>query len=312
MNAAKTAKAAAGKKRGLGRGLEALLGPKAASEAPKLEATPQDTLRTMPVSALAPGKYQPRRQMDEDRLRELADSIKAQGVIQPIVVRAVDGAASTTGFEIIAGERRWRAAQLAGLDEIPVVVREVDDRTVVAMALIENIQREDLNPLEEAQALQRLIDEFDLTHAEAADAVGRSRAAVSNLLRLLELPPAVRALVEARRLEMGHARALLTLSPEMASKLASDAAEHGWSVREVEHRVQQLVSGKVPGAPSRKVAGKAAPHADIAALERELGETLGTRVVVQHGRGNKGRLVIHYTDLDTLDGVLERLRGGAR
>lgn len=309
MTAEKTAKApqakaAPAKKRGLGRGLEALLGPKAAAEAPTLEATEQDTLRTMPVSALAPGKYQPRRQMDETRLRELADSIKAQGVIQPIVVRQVDGG----GHEIIAGERRWRAAQLAGLEQIPVVLREVDDRTVVAMALIENIQREDLNPLEEAQALQRLIDEFDLTHAEAAEAVGRSRAAVSNLLRLLDLPPAVRALVEARRLEMGHARALLTLSPEMASKLASDAAEHGWSVREVEHRVQQLASGKVPGTPSRKVAGKAAPHADIAVLERELGETLGTRVVVQHGRGNKGRLVIHYSDLDTLDGVLERLR----
>ena len=302
MTAAKNAPA---KKRGLGRGLEALLGPKAAAEAPKLEATPQDTLRNLPVDALAPGKYQPRRHMDEAKLSELADSIRAQGVIQPIVVREL----SRGAFEIIAGERRWRASQLAGLDEVPVVVREVDDRTVVALALIENIQREDLNPLEEAQALQRLIDEFDLTHAEAAAAVGRSRAAVSNLLRLLELPPAVRALLEARRLEMGHARALLTLAPEMASRLASDAAEHGWSVREVEHRVQQLAAGKVPGAAPRKVAGKAAPHADIASLERELGETLGTRVIVQHGRGNKGRLVIHYSDLDTLDGVLLRLRG---
>ena len=306
MTAAKNAQKAPAKKRGLGRGLEALLGPKAAAEAPSLEATPQDTLRRMQVSALSPGRYQPRRNMDEAKLGELADSIRAQGVIQPIVVREVEGS-----FEIIAGERRWRASQLAGLDEIPVVVREVDDRTVVAMALIENIQREDLNPLEEAQALQRLIDEFDLTHAEAAEAVGRSRAAVSNLLRLLELPPAIRALLEARRLEMGHARALLTLSPDMASKLASDAAEHGWSVREVEHRVQQLVSGKVPGASARKSSGRAAPHADIASLERELGETLGTRVVVQHGRGNKGRLVIHYSDLDTLDGVLERLRNKA-
>jgi ParB family chromosome partitioning protein len=301
MTAAKTTPA---KKRGLGRGLEALLGPKAAAEAPKLEATAQDTLRNLPVNALAPGKYQPRRQMDEAKLSELADSIRAQGVIQPIVVREL----ARGSFEIIAGERRWRASQLAGLDEVPVVVREVDDRTVVALALIENIQREDLNPLEEAQALQRLIDEFDLTHAEAAEAVGRSRAAVSNLLRLLELPPAVRALLEARRLEMGHARALLTLAPDMASKLASDAAEHGWSVREVEHRVQQLAAGKVPGTAPRKVAGKAAPHADIASLERELGETLGTRVIVQHGRGNKGRLVIHYSDLDTLDGVLIRLR----
>lgn len=304
MSAAKTTPA---RKRGLGRGLEALLGPRAAAELPTLEATPQDTLRKLPLAALSPGRYQPRRRMDDGKLDELAESIKAQGVIQPIVVREVEGGR----YEIIAGERRWRASQLAGLDEIPVVVREVDDRTVVAMALIENIQREDLNPLEEAQALQRLIGEFDLTHAEAASAVGRSRASVSNMLRLLELPPAIRALLEARRLEMGHARALLTLSPEMASKLATDAAEHGWSVREVEHRVQQLASGKVPGAASRKTAGKAAPHADIAALERDLGETLGTRVVVQHGRGNKGRLVIHYSDLDTLDGVLERLRGKA-
>ena len=294
----------AAKKRGLGRGLEALLGPKAAAQAPRLEATPQDTLRRLPLSALSPGKYQPRRHMDEGKLGELAESIKAQGVIQPVVVRELCG----DRFEIIAGERRWRASQLAGLDEIPVVVREVDDRTVVALALIENIQREDLNPLEEAQALQRLIDEFDLTHAEAADAVGRSRASVSNLLRLLELPPAIRALVEARRLEMGHARALLTLAPDMASRLASEAVANGWSVREVEHRVQQLASGKVPGAPSKKASGKAAPHADIASLERELGEALGTRVVVQHGRGNTGRLVIHYSDLDTLDGVLERLR----
>jgi len=190
-----------------------------------------------------------------------------------------------------------------------VVVREVDDRTVVAMALIENIQREDLNPLEEAQALQRLIDEFDLTHAAAAEAVGRSRAAVSNLLRLLELPPAIRALVEARRLEMGHARALLTLSPDLASRLASEAAENGWSVREVEHRAQQFAAGRVPATGKKKPgAARARPHADILALENELSERLATRVSIAHGRGNKGKLVIHYSDLDTLDGVLERLR----
>jgi len=257
----------------------------------------------MPVGQLQPGKYQPRREMDQAKLAELAESIKAQGVIQPIVVRELPDRT----FEIIAGERRWRASRLAGLAEIPAVVRRADDRTVVAMALIENIQREDLNPLEEAQALQRLIDEFDLTHAQAAAAVGRSRAAVSNLLRLLELPPAIRALVESRRLEMGHARALLTLSPELASKLASDAAEHGWSVREVEHRVQQLGAGKVPAAGKAK-ASKARPQADIVALERELSETLGSRVNVLHGRGGKGRLVIHYSDLDSLDGVLDRLR----
>jgi ParB family chromosome partitioning protein len=292
------------KKRGLGRGLEALLGPKAAAAAPP-EAQPGEHLRQIPVKQLQPGKYQPRQHMDPAKLSELAESIKAQGVIQPIVVREL----SPGKFEIVAGERRWRASQEAGLADVPVVVRDLDDRTVIAMALIENIQREDLNPLEEAQSLQRLIGEFSLTHAEAAEAVGRSRAAVSNLLRLLELPPAIRALLEARRLEMGHARALLTLSPDLASKLASEAAEQGWSVREVEHRAQQFAAGKVPVASGRKAKpGKATPQADIASLETELSESLGTKVNIAHGRGGKGKLVIHYTDLDTLDGVLERLR----
>ena len=291
------------KKRGLGRGLEALLGPKAA-ETPPPEAQPGEALRTVPVQHLQPGKYQPRMAMDPSKLSELAESIKAQGVIQPIVVREL----SPGKFEIVAGERRWRASQEAGLAEVPVVVRELDDRTVIAMALIENIQREDLNPLEEAQSLQRLINEFSLTHAEAAEAVGRSRAAVSNLLRLLELPPAIRALLEARRLEMGHARALLTLSPDLASKLASDAAEQGWSVREVEHRAQQFAAGKVPVTGKKAKPMKAAPQPDIASLETELSESLGTRVTIAHGRGGKGKLIIQYTDLDTLDGVLERLR----
>ena len=291
------------KKRGLGRGLEALLGPKAA-ETPPPEAQPGEALRTLPVQQLQPGKYQPRMQMDASKLTELAESIKAQGVIQPIVVREL----SPGKFEIVAGERRWRASQEAGLAEVPVVVRELDDRTVIAMALIENIQREDLNPLEEAQSLQRLINEFSLTHAEAAEAVGRSRAAVSNLLRLLELPPAIRALLEARRLEMGHARALLTLSPDLASKLASDAAVQGWSVREVEHRAQQFAAGKVPVNGKKAKPAKAAPQPDIASLETELSESLGTRVTIAHGRGGKGKLIIQYTDLDTLDGVLERLR----
>jgi len=302
MTAAKTP----AKKRGLGRGLEALLGPKAAAEAPaSLEATEQDTLRVLPIDALSAGKYQPRKHWDESKLTELAESIKAQGVIQPLVVRE----RPDRTFEIIAGERRWRASKQAGLSEVPAVVRNVEDRTVVAMALIENIQREDLNPLEEAQALQRLIDEFDLTHAQAAEAVGRSRAAVSNLLRLLELPNAIRILVESRQLEMGHARALLTLSPELASKLAADAVEHGWSVREVEHRAQQFAAGRVPGGDTRTVArNKARPQADIVSLENELSETLGTRVSIANGRGNKGRLVIHYGNLEALDGVLERLR----
>lgn len=312
--AAKATKAPAGraaaKKRGLGRGLEALLGPKAAAQAPSLESAAEgDRLRALPVDALVPGRYQPRQHWDEDKLDELAESIRAQGVIQPIVVREIDGpdGRGSKVFEIIAGERRWRASRKAGLAEVPVVVREVDDRTMVAMALIENIQREDLNPLEEAQALQRLIDEFDLTHAQAADAVGRSRASVSNLLRLLELPPAIRALVEERQLEMGHARALLTLAPELAVKLANEAAANGWSVREVEHRAQQFAMGRVPERKRARTVHPR-PQADIASLERELSEGLGTRVNVLHGRGGKGRLVIHYSDLDSLEGVLGRLR----
>ena len=309
MSVGKDGAKGAAKKRGLGRGLEALLGPKAAAEAPPLQAMPGDLLRTLPIDAMVPGKFQPRRTMDDAKLEELASSIRAQGVIQPIVVREQLGADGKGGrtYEIIAGERRWRASQRAGLSEIPVVVRVVDDRTVVAMALIENIQREDLNPLEEAQALQRLIDEFDLTHAAAAEAVGRSRAAVSNLLRLLELPAEIRVLVQTGALEMGHARALLPLAVPMAIALAKQAAEHGWSVREVEHRVQQLSAGKTPTS-KKPTAAKPKPQADIVALERELSETLGTRSDVLHGRAGKGRLVIHYSDLESLDGVLERLR----
>ncbi len=300
-------KPAAGKKRGLGRGLDALLGPKASVSQVKatavIEPLPGEVLRRLPVGQLQPGKYQPRREMDEAKLSELADSIKSQGVIQPILARQLPGG----NYEIVAGERRWRASQLAGLDEVPVVVRELEDRTVIAMALIENIQREDLNPLEEAEALQRLISEFALTHAEAAEAVGRSRAAVSNLLRLLELPIAIRVLLESRRLEMGHARALLTLAPELASRLAQEAADEGWSVREVERRAQAFAAGKVPE-NRPQAAPRAAPQADIAALETELSESLGAKVAIAHGRGGKGRLVIHYTNLDTLDGVLEKLR----
>jgi ParB family chromosome partitioning protein len=312
MTVGTSAPKGAAKKRGLGRGLEALLGPKAAADAPALQqAMPGDQLRTLPVDAMVPGKFQPRRTMDEGRLDELAASIRAQGVIQPIVVRehiGTDGKGGRT-YEIIAGERRWRASQRAGLSEVPVVVRVVDDRTVVAMALIENIQREDLNPLEEAQALQRLIDEFDLTHAAAAETVGRSRAAVSNLLRLLELPAEIRALVQSGALEMGHARALLPLAVPMAISLGKQAAAEGWSVRQVEHRVQQLASGKLPAEP-RKSASRAPPRqADIAALERELSETLGSRVDVVQGRGKQGKLVIHYADFEVLDGVLDRLRG---
>ena len=234
------------KKRGLGRGLEALLGTGNKGAAPDLEAAPGDALHSLPIGDLQPGKYQPRTGMDPGKLAELAESIKAQGLIQPIVVRVIGQRDGRPHYEIIAGERRWRAATQAGLEDVPVVVRDVDDRAVIAMALIENIQREDLNPLEEAQALSRLIDEFSLTHQQAAEAVGRSRAAVSNLLRLLELPDGIRQLLEDKSLEMGHARALLTLAPAAALQLAKDAVAEGWSVREVERRAQLLAKGQLP------------------------------------------------------------------
>ncbi len=297
------------KKTGLGRGLEALLGSGSRSQSPT-QATPAELagegLRKIAVELLQPGKYQPRSAMDAGALTELADSIRAQGVIQPIVAREI----SKGRFEIIAGERRWRAAREAGLKDVPVVLREADDRSVIAMALIENIQREDLNPLEEALALSRLIDEFSLTHQNAAEAVGRSRAAVSNLLRLLELPEEIRSLLESRQLEMGHARALLTLAPAAAIGLAREAAAQGLSVREVERRAQQLSQGKIPTRKDAKPARKA--DADIATLERELSEKLNAKVAVQHGRGGRGKLIIQYHGLEALDGIIEKLRGGER
>ena len=298
------------RKTGLGRGLDALLGNSANRGPSPTQATPAelagDGLRQVRLDHLQPGKYQPRSAIEPGKLTELADSIRAQGVIQPIVAREV----SPGRFEIIAGERRWRAAREAGLDTVPVVLRDVDDRAVIAMALIENIQREDLNPLEEALALSRLIDEFSLTHQNAAEAVGRSRAAVSNLLRLLELPPEIRALLEARQLEMGHARALLTLAPQAAIGLAREAAENGLSVREVERRAQQLAQGKIPNGKREPARPARRDDADIATLERELSEVLNAKVAVQHGRGGRGKLVIQYHGLDVLDGILERIRGG--
>ena len=290
------------KPRGLGRGLDALLGIDTSSGDSNDTANDGGELRTLPAHLLQPGRYQPRTGMDPERLAELAESIKAQGVIQPIVVRGIGG----ERYEIIAGERRWRAAQQAGLVEVPVVVREVPDQAAIAMALIENIQREDLNPLEEATALQRLIQEFDLTHQQAAEAVGRSRAAVSNLLRLLDLPEAVRTLLEKHRLEMGHARALITLDPARATALALAAADGGWSVRELEERVRNEQAAKTAG----KTDGQKKPGADpnITRLEQDLSEKLATRVSIQHARNGRGKLVITYHSIDELDGILERIR----
>ena len=299
---------AAVKKRGLGRGLDALLGGAAVrpagADAGEEAHGDEGELRELAIDSLHAGRYQPRHSFEPEALEELAQSIRAQGLIQPIIVRPHDG-----GYEIIAGERRWRAARQADLSHVPCLVREVDDRTTVAMALIENIQREDLNPLEEATSLKRLIDEFDLTHQETADAVGRSRAAVSNLLRLLDLPEAIRELVEAGRLDMGHARALLTLPEAQALHLAGLAASEGWSVRQLEQAARETPAAG--GTGSTRAGGKTAAAADpdIARLEQELAERLCAPVSVRHGRAGKGQLVIRYHSVDELEGILDRLRG---
>ncbi|WP_297902975.1 ParB/RepB/Spo0J family partition protein [Metallibacterium sp.] len=287
----------AAKKRGLGRGLDALLGQADESASGGSDGT----LASLAVGAIQAGKYQPRRNFDEAALNELAASLKAQGMIQPIVVRALPRGR----YELITGERRWRAAQRAGLSEVPALVREVSEQTVLAMALIENIQREDLSPLEEADALQRLIDEFGLTHQQVAEAVGRSRAAVSNLLRLLELPARIRALLDTRSLDMGHARALATLPEKLAVSLAERAAAQHWSVRELEAAARLAQSAPIAAV---KTAARKPRDADLAVLERELSEHLATRVELLSARGGRGKLVLHYHNLDALDGLLAKLR----
>jgi ParB family chromosome partitioning protein len=311
----------AAKKRGLGRGLDALLGsgsraatpppPHAeapVSERPELRPVPtpepvaataeaEGGLRMLPVDIIQRGKYQPRVDMHQESLQELADSISAQGVVQPIVVRSI----GEGRFEIIAGERRWRASQMAGLHEIPAVVREVEDRAAIAISLIENIQREDLNPLEEARALERLISEFEITHEQAAQAVGRSRAAVSNLLRLLDLDDAVKKMVEAGQLEMGHARALLALTGAKQIEAAHQVVSRGLTVRATEGLVKSL---------QRPQAAKPAPikkDANIQQLETGLADKLGASVVLRQGKGGKGKLEISYNSLDELDGILEHI-----
>lgn len=312
------------KKRGLGRGLDALLGATAASTAadppaaatpppantPALQAVPatahaapdeqraDGSLCKLPVDIIERGKYQPRIDMHKESLQDLADSISAQGVLQPIVVRGI-GAGK---YEILAGERRWRAAQLAGLHEIPAIVREVEDRAAIAIALIENIQRENLNPLEEAKALDRLIREFQLTHEQAAEAVGRSRAAVSNLLRLLELEAGVKDLVEQGALEMGHARALLALSGPRQLEAARQVKARGLSVRATEGLVRQLQQ------PRKAKLAPAAKDPDIQRLESKLADKLGASVLIRAGRGGKGKLEISYNSLDELDGILEHIQ----
>ncbi|HHH44210.1 MAG TPA: ParB/RepB/Spo0J family partition protein [Gammaproteobacteria bacterium] len=257
-------------------------------------------LRTLGVEQLQRGKYQPRVDMHNDSLEDLADSIRAQGVVQPIVVRPVGGGS----YEIVAGERRWRAAQLAELQEVPVVVRDMDDRTAIAVALIENIQRENLNPLEEARALDRLIEEFEMTHQQAAEAVGRSRTAVSNLLRLLELGEVATGMVQRGELDMGHARALLALDGARQAEAARQVVDHGLSARATERLVKKLLadSGSSKGknrSPRR--------DPDLVSLEQDLSDRVGAPVVVQQGQKGKGKLVISYNSLDELDGILEHI-----
>jgi ParB family transcriptional regulator, chromosome partitioning protein len=284
------------KKKGLGRGLEALLGANKPD-------TPAETapagLLSLPVSQLIAGKYQPRTKFDDAALAELADSIKAQGLMQPIVVRKL----SAEKFEIIAGERRFRAAKRAGLDEVPVSIKEVDDQAALALALIENIQREDLNVIEEARALKRLADEFALTHEQVAQAVGRSRSAVSNMLRLTELAPQVQDKVLDGALEMGHARALATLAPAQQILLAEKIAAQKLTVRDAEK-----LASAAPAASSNKSATAAKKDADLARLEEDLAETLGAYVSVKPGKNGTGEVVIRYASLEQLDGIVERVK----
>jgi len=276
------------KNKGLGRGLDALL---ANDDEPRT-----DDLRQLPLSALRPGRYQPRTRMDQASLAELADSIRGQGVLQPIVVRPVEDGV----YEIIAGERRWRAAQLAALDRIPALVRDIPDEATLAISLIENIQREGLNPLEEAAGIQRLVDEFGLTHEAAARAVGRSSSAVTNLLRLLQLAPTVRDALLDNRLEMGHARAMLALVPEAQAEVAREVIARHLSVRDTEQLVRRRNAPPAPPKPMR--------DPDVTRLEEELSDLLGTHVAIAGGAHGSGHLTIAYATLEQLDTILLRLR----
>jgi ParB family chromosome partitioning protein len=276
------------KMKGLGRGLDALL---AGDESKK------EVQRSLPVTALQPGKYQPRTQMDKASLEELAASIRAQGLMQPILVRPV----AQDRYEIIAGERRWRASQMAGLTEVPTLIREIPDEAALAMALIENIQRENLNPLEEALGLQRLVDEFAMTHQQAADAVGRSRPAASNLLRLLQLAKPVQDMLMTNEIDMGHARALLPLSNVLQVQIAQRIAQKGLSVREAERLVQREMAPPVTKLPPK-------PDRDLLRLQEELSDSLGAAVAIKTNRKGAGKLTIDFSDLDQLEGILTRLR----
>ncbi|WP_319241989.1 ParB/RepB/Spo0J family partition protein [uncultured Propionivibrio sp.] len=279
------------KMKGLGRGLDALLAGN--------DNSGRDQQRALPVGQMQPGKYQPRTRMDSASLETLAASIRSQGVMQPILVRPLGGLEER--YEIIAGERRWRAAQIAGLAEVPTLIREIPDEAALAMALIENIQRENLNPLEEAQGLQRLIDEFSMTHQQAADAVGRSRPAATNLLRLLQLVQPVQDLLMSGELDMGHARALLPLSGALQVQLAQRIVQKGLSVREAERLAQQALK-------PHKAAEAAKPDRDVLRLQDELSDVLGAAVEIRTNKAGGGRIQIEFSNLDQLDGILQRMR----
>lgn len=286
------------KKRGLGRGLDALLGSSVVKTAAEQTGAQQaeNILQSIALDQIQPGKYQPRQDMDQTSLEELAQSIKAQGVMQPIVLRTVESGK----YEIIAGERRWRAARLAGLEVIDAIVREVPDEAAIAMALIENIQREDLNPVEEAVALQRLQQEYELTQQEVANAVGKSRATVANLLRLLALPDEVKTLVAHGDIEMGHARAILGMPPELQTETARHVAAEGMTVRQTEAHVRSIQQPRPEPEPKPE-------DPDIRRLEQKLAEKLGAMVRIRHGNKGKGQLVIQYASLDELQSVLARM-----
>ncbi len=290
------------RKKGLGRGLDALLGVSNASHAPgaAIAGAPEHhILKEIPVDLIQRGKYQPRRDIDPESLQELAESIRAQGVMQPIVVRPI----ADRKYEIIAGERRWRAAQIAGLDQVPAVIRDVSDESAIAMALIENIQREDLNPIEEAVALQRLQQEFELTQQEVADAVGKSRSTIANLLRLMSLQEDVRLLLERGDMEMGHARALLALTGMQQSQAARTVVGKGMSVRQTEALVRNLLTRQE--SPSQ---APAQLDPNIRQLQDDLSRKIGARVQIQHTTKGKGKLVLSYNSLDELDGILGHIK----
>jgi ParB family chromosome partitioning protein len=280
------------KKRGLGRGLDALLGDTSENE------VTVHSLKTLPIELLQRGRYQPRKDMSPEKLQELANSIAMQGIVQPIVVRTI----SPERYEIIAGERRWRAAQMLGLHEVPVIIKEIDDRSAMAIALIENIQREDLNALEEAEALERLLTEFAMTHQQVADAIGKSRATVTNLLRLLDLQSDLKKMLINKQIEMGHARALLALSGDQQLEIARIIINKGLSVRLAEKLIKDVQAGLLKKEKKYKVL-----DSDVLNLQNELSHKFGARVLVESKDNGSGRLVIHYTTLDELDGILSKI-----